>query len=93
MDHAGRIANFEEKLSTGDVEYKVEDTSKDDIALQGDGVKVLWTDLHDAQFAQAWPERVRHGELELTRDHVMPGQKPIYGAEILANDAFKEKQA
>lgn len=93
VDHAGRIANFEEKLSTGDVEYKVEDTSKDDIALQGDGVKVLWTDLHDAQFAQAWPERVRHGELELTRDHVMPGQKPIYGAEILANDAFKEKQA
>lgn len=90
---ARRIANFEQTLSNNVVDYRVEDTSQSDPALQGENVKILWTDLHDAQFAQAWPERVRHGELDLTRDHVMPGQKPIYGVEVLADDAFKEKQA
>lgn len=89
---AARIANFEETLSGPSVDYKIEDTSKSDAMLRDNGVKILWTDLHDAQFAQAWPERVRHGELKLTRDHVMPGQKHIPGVELLANEEFKEKQ-
>lgn len=90
---AGRIAGFEETLSSKVVDYKVEDTSQNDPALQGENVKVLWTDVHDARFAEAWPVRVRHGELDLSRDHVMPGQKPIYDVEVLADDAFKEKEA
>ena len=90
---AERVAGFEETLSNNVVDYRVEDTSENDPALQGEGVKVLWTDVHDARFAESWPERVRHGELDLTRDHVMPGQKPIYDVEVLADDAFKEKEA
>ena len=74
-------------------EYTVEDVERKSPVLQdGKGVKVLWTDLHYAQFAQAWPDRVLHGELDLSRDHVMPGQKPIYDVEVLADGAFKEKQ-
>lgn len=90
--NASRVAGFEEALSGPNVDYIVEDVGRKEPVLQGDGVKVLWTDLHDAQYAQMWPGRVRHGELELTRDHVMPGQKPIYDTEVLADNAFKEKK-
>ena len=97
---SSRIANFEQALShssssssNSGTEYTVEDVERKSPVLQdGKGVKALWTDLHHAQFAQAWPDRVLHGELDLSRDHVMPGQKPIYDVEVLADGAFKEKQ-
>lgn len=97
---AARVANFEHALGaanrgSSETEYVVEDVERQSPVLQaGKGVKVLWTDLHNARFAQAWPDKVFHGELDLSRDHVMPGQKPIYdGVEVLADDAFKEKGA
>lgn len=99
---SNRVADFEEALalssntnnnSDNAVDYVVEDVERKTPVLQdGKGVKVLWTDLHYARFAQAWPNRVFHGELDLSRDHVMPGQKPIYDVEVLADDAFKEKK-
>ncbi|KAL5363383.1 transcriptional regulation of mitochondrial recombination-domain-containing protein [Aspergillus floccosus] len=93
-EQAERVAHFEETLSNPQVEYKVQDTEDPtDAILKENGVKVLWTDIQDARFAESWPERVRHGELDLSRDHVMPGQKPIYGVEVLADEPFKEKQA
>ncbi|RAH65771.1 mitochondrial 54S ribosomal protein mL67 [Aspergillus aculeatinus CBS 121060] len=95
---AARVADFEKVLSKPQIDYKIQEVVEDDPAtaalLQAEnGVKILWTDLHDAQFAAQWPDRVRHGELDLTRDHVMPGQKRIHSGdiEILADNAFKEK--
>ncbi|RAL14575.1 mitochondrial 54S ribosomal protein mL67 [Aspergillus homomorphus CBS 101889] len=94
---AERVAAFEDALSLPNVRYKVQEVVEDDAvsrALQEveNPVKILWTDVHDARFAAQWPDRVRHGELDLSRDHVMPGQKPIYDdIEVLADNAFKEK--
>ncbi|KAF9893238.1 hypothetical protein FE257_011662 [Aspergillus nanangensis] len=93
-EQANRVAEFEKTLSSPQVEYKIQE-SEDATAsvLENNGVKILWTDVHDARFAETWSEQVRHGELDLSRDHVMPGQKQIYGVEVLADEEFKEKKA
>ncbi|KAB8243422.1 hypothetical protein BDV35DRAFT_363078 [Aspergillus flavus] len=90
-EQAERVAELEKTLSTSEVEYKVQEIESTN-GLEGNGVKILWTDIHDARLAESWPERVRHGELDLSRDHVMPGQKRNYGVEVLADETFKEKQ-
>ncbi|KAE8325580.1 transcriptional regulation of mitochondrial recombination-domain-containing protein [Aspergillus sergii] len=90
-EQAERVAELEKTLSTAEVDYKVQEPESTN-GVEGNGVKILWTDIHDARLAEAWPERVRHGELDLSRDHVMPGQKRNYGVEVLADETFKEKQ-
>ncbi|KAL4802118.1 transcriptional regulation of mitochondrial recombination-domain-containing protein [Aspergillus unguis] len=97
-EHAQRISEFEAALSTSQVTYKVQDleSAKESTAeatprSANDPVKILWTDIHNARFAESWPARVLHGELDLSRDHVMPGQKPAPGVEILAHKQFKER--
>jgi hypothetical protein len=85
-----RIAQFEATLSTEKVNYKIAEIK--DAAESENAVKILWNDLHNARFAESWPSRVLHGELDLSRDHVMPGQKPLAGVEVLANKAFQEKE-
>lgn len=89
-EQAARVAGLEQALSSEVVEYKVQETADTTGALEDQGVKILWRDLHDARFAEAWPERVRHGELELSRDHVMPGQKGVR-SEVLAEGEFRER--
>ncbi|KAI9928129.1 hypothetical protein ASPWEDRAFT_50596 [Aspergillus wentii DTO 134E9] len=89
-EQAERVAEFEKALSTPGVEYKIQEPQGGEYALS-EGIKVLWTDVHDARYAQSWPEQVRHGELDLTRQHVIPGQKAIYGTEVLADGSFNEK--
>ncbi|KAA8652695.1 hypothetical protein EYZ11_007962 [Aspergillus tanneri] len=91
-EQAARVASFEQTLSTTQVEYKIQEVEDNSKALENNGVKILWTDIHDAQRAESWPERVQHGELDLTRDHVIPGQKPTSNTEILADGRFKERQ-
>ncbi|KAE8154947.1 transcriptional regulation of mitochondrial recombination-domain-containing protein [Aspergillus avenaceus] len=86
-----RVEDFEKALSSKDVEYKIQEPEASN-GIQGNGVKILWTDIHDARYAEAWPERVRHGELDLTRQHVIPGQKVAYGVEVLADEPFNEKK-
>ncbi|KAJ9303011.1 hypothetical protein DTO271G3_385 [Paecilomyces variotii] len=90
--HAQLIANFEKAISTPEVEYKIQEPQGNtEYDLQNDEVKVLWYDLQDARYAESWPERVRHGELELTRQHVIPGQK-LFDLDVLADHAFEEKR-
>ncbi|RAH56149.1 hypothetical protein BO85DRAFT_424038 [Aspergillus piperis CBS 112811] len=89
-EQAARVAGLEQALSSEVVEYKVQETKDTSGALEDMGVKILWRDLHDARFAENWPERVRHGELELSRDHVMPGQKGLR-SEVLAEGEFRER--
>ncbi|KAL2011388.1 hypothetical protein VTN00DRAFT_4106 [Thermoascus crustaceus] len=91
--NAERIAKLEQALSTPEVEVKIQETQGNgEYKVEGDEVKILWADVHDAQYAESWPERVKHGELELTRDHVMPGEK-VLGTDVLVNEPFNEKQA
>ncbi|KAL2815177.1 transcriptional regulation of mitochondrial recombination-domain-containing protein [Aspergillus granulosus] len=93
-ERAERIAKFEEAISTESTEFKVMEPKETDAdSVEADTVKILWTDMHDARFAQSWPVRVVHGELDLSRDHVMAGQKSIKGGELLANYGFKEREA
>lgn len=77
---AERIANFEKSLSTSEEVYKIE-APKDE---QSDLVKIFWNDVQDAHYAESWPDQVRHGELDQSRDHVMPGHSAG------ADDAFNE---
>jgi hypothetical protein len=86
-----RVENFSKFLSTPSVEYKVEEVQEDEATqIESNEVKVLWADVYDAQYAQSWPETVRHGELERRHDHVMSGQKPIANM-VLANNVSTEK--
>lgn len=104
---AARIAEFQEnvlndpqfqrsvpsELKTRQVISLPTDDPNSEYHLEGDQVKILWNDLFDASFAQSWPERVVHGELDWSRDHVMASQKPLlYGLETLGNSEFKEKE-
>ncbi|KAL4795876.1 transcriptional regulation of mitochondrial recombination-domain-containing protein [Aspergillus venezuelensis] len=97
-EHAKKIAEFENTLSHKEVTYKIQDPEAPANGAEvkrspDDLVKILWSDVHNARYAESWPRRVLHGELELSRNHVMPGQKPIAGAiEILADKIFKEKK-
>lgn len=73
-----RVAKFAELLSNDKVEVKIAETSREgDYALKDSEVKILWRDVEDAHFAESWPDRVRHGELQAGYDHVMMGQKPL----------------
>ncbi|KAL2817719.1 transcriptional regulation of mitochondrial recombination-domain-containing protein [Aspergillus cavernicola] len=89
-ENAERIAHLEATLSTPHLQYKIQEAKDASTAATENAVKILWTDIHNARFAETWPERVLHGELDLSRDHVMPGQKPV-GVEVLADQEFKEK--
>ncbi|KAL4782224.1 transcriptional regulation of mitochondrial recombination-domain-containing protein [Aspergillus varians] len=99
QEHAEKIAQLEATISTEQVTYKIQEpqdateSTEDATAKSAAGaVKILWTDIHNARYAENWPSRVLHGELDLGRDHVMPGQKPVYGVEVLADKVFKEKE-
>ncbi|RHZ66492.1 mitochondrial 54S ribosomal protein mL67 [Aspergillus thermomutatus] len=93
-EQAERVAAFAQTLSTPEVEYTIEAPDDEVDFLGENGVKILWTDIHNARFAEKWPDRVWHGLLDLSRDHVMPDEKHFHGKkEVLANDYFKEKQA
>jgi hypothetical protein len=87
-----RVAELERNLSSLAMEVKVViPEGYKEYHLNQRQVKILWNDLHNARYAQSWPDRVLHGELELTTDHVMPGQKPN-GVDIVAEHAFAEKK-
>jgi Transcriptional regulation of mitochondrial recombination len=105
---ATRVQEFEEQLQKLSVQVglagvTIEDpTGHNEYAVAPEQVKILWTDIYDAHYAKAWPERVSHGHLALHRDHVMPGQERGEaeesargegedGEEILANANFAEK--
>ncbi|RJE23731.1 hypothetical protein PHISCL_03924 [Aspergillus sclerotialis] len=84
---AERIESLEKALSwhKGEVKVKVPENVPDG------QVRILWMDLQDSQYAESWPESVSHGELQMTRDHVMPGMKN-YGEDVIAMDNFAEKE-
>ncbi|KAH8705321.1 transcriptional regulation of mitochondrial recombination-domain-containing protein [Talaromyces proteolyticus] len=89
---AKRVGEFEKTLQRA-ADIKIEDpTGVGEYAVEAKQVKILWNDLHDAQYARSWPERVSHGELELARDHILPGQKGM-GEGVIAHGEFVEKEA
>ncbi|WEW61124.1 hypothetical protein PRK78_006614 [Emydomyces testavorans] len=73
-----RIAALERALSRKGIEAKIDDKGELDDHKVADGeVKILWTDLQDAQYAETWPESVRHGELEPVREHIIGAKLKI----------------
>ncbi|PYI02824.1 hypothetical protein BO78DRAFT_432533 [Aspergillus sclerotiicarbonarius CBS 121057] len=88
---AARVTVLESLMSNSQVEYKIQESTENTATLADHQVKILWRDIHDARMAEKWADRVRHGELDLSRDHVMPGQSKKYNANILVSDEFKEK--
>jgi hypothetical protein len=69
-----RIEALEQQLSEREgVEVKIGEIG-DYPETPGD-VKILWRDVHDANYAASWPEKVQHGELEIKRDNVIGGER------------------
>lgn len=98
FEAAQRVEGFESQVQS-EAPFEIEDEfddppSNSEYAVKPEQVKILWNDIHDAHYASSWPERVHHGHLEHTPDHVMPGQKRILSEEdaddILAHDSFTE---
>ena len=93
-----RVEGFEAQIqSQAPVEIEDDFTEvpgNSEYAVEPEQVKILWNDIHDAHYASSWPERVNHGHLERTADHVMAGQKLIVPQEVsddvLANSDFTE---
>ncbi|KAL4887336.1 transcriptional regulation of mitochondrial recombination-domain-containing protein [Aspergillus karnatakaensis] len=89
---AERIEQFKQTLSTKKVTFEIAEIKDAAQTESKDTVKILWNDLHNARFAESWPLRVLHGELSLSRDHVMPGQKQLANVGILADKTSPEKE-
>lgn len=99
FEAAQRVEGFESQVQS-QVPLEIEDEfdevpSDTEYAVKPEQVKILWTDIHDAHYASSWPDRVHHGHLEKTADHVMPGQKRVVGDEnaedILDHDDLTEE--
>ncbi|EER25151.1 hypothetical protein D8B26_007760 [Coccidioides posadasii str. Silveira] len=80
-----RIATLERALSKKGIQAKIDEGDElvDHKVADGE-VKILWTDLQDAQFAENWPESVRHGELEPVREHIMGSKLKAGDVEAVA---------
>lgn len=96
---AKRVAEFEQLIK--DVQVDKENIGGFEIAralgvreydVEPQQVKILWNDIHDAHYAKSWPSRVSHGVLDLSRQHIIPGQKFEENEDILADLDFVEKK-
>ena len=69
VEHSQRKMRRVEKLKKQKGEDKVKESPVDiEKELTGvDGVKVLWADPLDAEFAKQWPENITHDTLERHR--------------------------
>lgn len=73
-EYNARIEALEQQLSEREgVEVKIGEVG-DYPETPGD-VKILWRDVHDANYAASWPEKVQHGELEVKRDNIIGGER------------------
>ena len=73
-EYKARIEALEKQLSEREgVEVKIGEVG-DYPETPGD-VKILWRDVHDANYAASWPAKVQHGELELKRDNIIGGER------------------
>ncbi|KAF3483380.1 uncharacterized protein GIQ15_02704 [Arthroderma uncinatum] len=67
-----RIEELEKSMSNRGIEAKIDREGELSDYKVGEGeVKLLWTDLQDAQYARSWPDVVQHGELEPNREHII----------------------
>ncbi|EFR04691.1 hypothetical protein MGYG_07698 [Nannizzia gypsea CBS 118893] len=67
-----RIEELEKSMSTKGFQAKIDVEGELADYKVGEGeVKLLWTDLQDAQYARSWPSTVQHGELEPSREHII----------------------
>jgi hypothetical protein len=70
-----RIRCIEHDLSSKNIKVKI--TNKGQLErkdLSEKDVKILWTDIQDAQYAESWPKGVIHGKLSPVRGHIIGKQ-------------------
>jgi hypothetical protein len=88
-----RVEALEQQLSEGSgVEVKI---AEEDGAYPEtiEKVKLLWRDVHDANFAESWPSHVEHGELELKRTTIIGRERKLDGTdEVVTEHEFNEKK-
>ncbi|KAF7718514.1 Uncharacterized protein PECH_003675 [Penicillium ucsense] len=73
-EYNARIEALERQLSEREgVEVKIGEIG--DYPETAGDVKILWRDVHDANYAASWPAKVQHGELELKRDNIIGGER------------------
>lgn len=84
--HAARVATMEKSL-----EAHITDQI-DRYPQQPDQIKILWQDVHDANYAESWPDRVEHGELAARRGFIMGPEKFRRGSTNVAAKAEAEPQ-
>ena len=68
----------------GEVKFKIRQDANDldsEYHLSNDQVKVMWTDINDAYYAESWPERVIHFKLNDSRDRFEVRQR-VWPAEV-----------
>jgi hypothetical protein len=76
-----RIEALEQQLSEREgVEVKIGEVGNYP-ETPGD-VKILWRDVHDANYAASWPAKVKHGELEIKRDNIIGGERSDLSLEV-----------
>ncbi|KAJ5677735.1 uncharacterized protein N7477_003368 [Penicillium maclennaniae] len=86
-----RVEALEQQLSEGSgVEVKI---AEEDGAYPEtiEKVKLLWRDVHDANYAATWPSHVEHGELELKRTTIIGRERQLDGTdEVVTEHEFNE---
>lgn len=92
-ENSARVSELEARLSEesgSEVKIVANDGEFPSVA---DEVRILWRDMHDANYAESWPQSVEHGELELKRSTII-GKEAVNGdVEIVANGNFAERKA
>lgn len=93
--NAARIRALEEQLNAESKGEEVWKIAEEDGAYadRPEAVKVLWRDVHDANYAESWPVNIEHGELELNRSQVIGGERRLAGSdEVVTEHEFKERK-
>ncbi|KAJ5587500.1 uncharacterized protein N7459_003265 [Penicillium hispanicum] len=99
MKHDGIQENTDPEQAIADGEQQNVNEEPSDVSGRPEMVKILWQDLHDANYAVSWPKTVEHGILEIKRSYVIGSEKQaeyadeVYSDEIISDNEFTERKA
>ncbi|KAJ5246660.1 hypothetical protein N7468_001643 [Penicillium chermesinum] len=85
----------ENQAYVADLEARMSESQGEDVEIP-EVVRILWRDVHDAQFAENWSKNVRHGQLQLSPDaQIMPMgvPEPANIEELEELEEMRQKEA
>ncbi|KAJ5527409.1 hypothetical protein N7513_011568 [Penicillium frequentans] len=91
-ENAARIGVLEGYLSKRSGEDVKIGEVESDYPETAETVKILWHDVHDAHYAEAWDSSIQHGKLERTRNSIIPGEARLANPDLIADNEFKEQK-